>query len=441
MGAAAQRATRLRFGLLGKGREIHKSIGAGRMGILAPLLAALAGLAPPGVAHAGGLYVGEFGTPSMGTASAGAVASASDASTALHNPAGMTRLDEHQLMLGAAPGITQITFDPAGDTPTPGSDGGNQGGFVPIVSASYVHKLSERWRLGAALLSVSGAVLDPRDNWVGRNQITEVSLFTLSLAPTVAYRVTDWLSLAAGPIVTYGSLNFELASPPIPPGPMGTEREIKIEDAYDFAFSANVSGLIELTPDLRVGIAYLSETDFNLDGDIKLGGVSPNIELDLTLPQVIRWDVFWEATDKISLMAGGDWEDWSRTSRLPVSIASIDTTGDLHFRDTWKAKAGIHYRLNDAWLLKAGFAYDTSVVKNKYRNAAFPIDRQFRYAVGALHDYTEDTTLGFGFEFVDLGKARLNNNVVKGKYDRNFAMFLNFTVNWKGLPWEDWGTF
>lgn len=412
-----------------------------RRNAAALLLAALAVLGSAAVSNAGGLYVGEFGTPSMGTAGAGAMASASDASTALHNAAGMTRLDEHQLMLGAAPGITQIKFDPDEDTPTPGGDGGNQGGFVPIVSSSYVHKLSERWRLGAALLSVSGAVLEPRDNWVGRYQATEVSLFTLSLAPTLAYRVTDWLSLGAGPIVTYGSLDFELTSPPIPPGPSGTERDIKIDDADDFGFSANVSGLIELTPELRVGVVYLSETDFNLDGDIEVGGASPNIELDLTLPQMIRWDVFWEATDKISLMAGGDWEDWSRTSRLPVSFASIDTTGDLHFRDTWKAKAGIHYRLNDAWLLKAGFAYDTSVVKNKHRNAAFPIDRQYRYAIGALHDYTEDTTLSFGFEFVDLGKARLRNDAVKGEYDRNFALFLNFSVNWKGLPWKEWGTF
>ena len=43
-------------------------------------------------AFAGGLYISEFGTPSMGVAAAGSQAVASDASTAFHNPAGMTRL-------------------------------------------------------------------------------------------------------------------------------------------------------------------------------------------------------------------------------------------------------------------------------------------------------------------------------------------------------------
>jgi hypothetical protein len=54
-------------------------------------------------AQAGGLYLNEFATPSMGVAGAGAEAVANDASTnfALHNPAGMTRLEGHEIQLGA----------------------------------------------------------------------------------------------------------------------------------------------------------------------------------------------------------------------------------------------------------------------------------------------------------------------------------------------------
>jgi long-subunit fatty acid transport protein len=57
----------------------------------------------PSSSYAGGLYLNEFATPSMGTAGAGQEAYAHDASTnfALHNPAGMTRLDGNQVSLGA----------------------------------------------------------------------------------------------------------------------------------------------------------------------------------------------------------------------------------------------------------------------------------------------------------------------------------------------------
>ena len=58
-------------------------------------LIACAAISP---ARAGGLYIQEFATPSQGTAGAGAAAR--DASAALHNPAGMTRLDGHQAMAG-----------------------------------------------------------------------------------------------------------------------------------------------------------------------------------------------------------------------------------------------------------------------------------------------------------------------------------------------------
>jgi long-chain fatty acid transport protein len=62
--------------------------------------------------RAGGLYGSEFATPSMGTAGAGVAARADDASTAFHNPAGMTRLQDHQAMLGLGFLSANIRFDP-----------------------------------------------------------------------------------------------------------------------------------------------------------------------------------------------------------------------------------------------------------------------------------------------------------------------------------------
>jgi long-chain fatty acid transport protein len=48
-----------------------------------------------------GLWFYEVGTPNMGTASAGRGAIAKDASVASVNPAGMTKLDRSQLLVGA----------------------------------------------------------------------------------------------------------------------------------------------------------------------------------------------------------------------------------------------------------------------------------------------------------------------------------------------------
>lgn len=77
-----------------------------------------------GAAGAGGLYLEEFATNSMGTAGVGAQAYASDAGTVIENPAGMTRLEGHQIFTGFAPGVGTIQFD---KTDSPVNDGGNSG--------------------------------------------------------------------------------------------------------------------------------------------------------------------------------------------------------------------------------------------------------------------------------------------------------------------------
>jgi hypothetical protein len=64
-----------------------------------------------GSAWGAGLWVYEMATPDMGTASAGRGATAADASVAIFNPAGMTKLDRSQLFAGIQGGWLNVEFD------------------------------------------------------------------------------------------------------------------------------------------------------------------------------------------------------------------------------------------------------------------------------------------------------------------------------------------
>ncbi len=185
-------------------------------------------------AHAGGLYLLEFAVPNTGTAGAGANAKADDASTVTTNPAGMTRLKGNALSLGAGLLIPSTEFDSDPATSISGGDGGEQGSPAPILSAFYVHSLSDDLKLGMSLISFSGAALDPNNDWVGRFFIQEIEFLTLSVNPSVAYRINDRLSIGAGAIITYGTMDFTLAAPP----PTGTAR-VNVE-ADDFAYGFDV---------------------------------------------------------------------------------------------------------------------------------------------------------------------------------------------------------
>lgn len=383
-------------------------------------------------AQAGGLYVSEFGTPDMGTAGAGAIARGRDASAALHNPAAMTRLESHQAMLGAAPGISVIKFDTDSRSPTKGNEGGNQGGFIPLLSASYVHRISERLRAGLGVISLSGAVLDANDTWSGRNEVTELSLLTLSFYPSVGVKLTDEFSLGAGAFVTYGRLDWKLKAAT----PMG-EGTVHMDDLDDWAAAPVVSAHWEPTSNLRLGLVYQGELELKLDGDIKFPpGASPNSRLELPLAQAIRGDFFWEIDDTWALMGGFAWEDWSSADTVPLSIGTMGANVKLGMKDTWKLRLGAHYRLREAWVLQTGLSYDSSALDTSHRIAGLPLDQQWRVGVGAIHDYSDTTQLGFAFEYVNLGRGRLNTANVRGDYERNEIFFFMFSVNWKKLPWD-----
>jgi long-chain fatty acid transport protein len=392
-----------------------------------------------GSSHAGGLYLSTFGDPSTGVASAGANAIANDASTAHTNPAGMTRLDDHGFLGGLAPGFSTAKFSADADTPLGGGDGGEQGSFIPLSSTSYAHKLSDRWRLGMSLLSFAGAALDPNDDWAGRREITEISLFSLTFLPTVAVRVTDWLSVGAGAAVTYGELDMRLRAP------TAGEPEVRLKNMDDWVAAPVVSVLIEPTPELRFGVVYWGETEFNLDGKLKLpAGVPASdvaLELELPMARAVRASGYWDATDEIALVMSTGWEDWSTAKSLPLSASMGSTAVPLKFRDTWYIGGGVYFKVSDEWTVQTGFRYDSSALKDGDRTTALPVDRVWTLGIGGLYNFSEKLNVGLAFSWSDLGRAPVNNPTVSGKYSRNDVFLFNVSFNWKKLPWSGRGTF
>jgi long-chain fatty acid transport protein len=340
-----------------------------------------------GVVQAGGLYLNEFATPSMGTAGAGGEAWGNDASTAFafHNPAGMTRLEGHQLSLGIGLGKGSTEFDANGNTPFGGGNGSDAAGLVPLLGSHGVLSLTEDLKLGFSVFSVAGAALDYKNNWAGRYQNQDVSILTVTANPTIAYQVTDWLSVAGGVMVTYADLDFKLA---VPPGGAGNAKI----DGDDITHGFNFGAMFDLSPQTRIGVIYVSEQEIDFDGNLKVNpaGINVGSTTSLNLAQAVRVGGYHEIDDQWAILGTVGWEDWSTMDSLFVNA---------------------HYKPVDDWLLQAGVTYDTSPVDAKDRTADMPIDRQIRFALGAQHQLSETMTVGGAVEYVEtsgaLGSATL----------------------------------
>lgn len=107
-----------------------------RLFALWPSVLVLFGVVCPGKALAAGLFLTEMATPDLGTAAAGRAATADNAAIAFGNPAGMTRLDSSQMLVGLQPAYGITEFDKDNDTTVSGGNGGNALGFIPSMGAT-----------------------------------------------------------------------------------------------------------------------------------------------------------------------------------------------------------------------------------------------------------------------------------------------------------------
>jgi long-chain fatty acid transport protein len=309
----------------------------------------------PATAWAGGAYLYEISLQEVGLASAGWSARAQDASTVFTNPAGMTRLERSELLVGIQPMYQNVEFSHDSDTTVKGKDG-DASDWLPSGSVYYVHSLSPDVKLGIGILDYFGLDVDYDDDWVGRYYAKELSWETLTI-----YRVNEWLSLGAGVNVMYGTYENTVAVnnvlDSLPDG------ELKVEHS-DWGFGANLGILIEPVKDTRFGLTYLTEVNLDIEDKPGFEGLGPGlslllgnagllkseIELGMTAPQMVMFSAYHDLNDTWAIMGNFSWQDWSEFGKVDVLVSSPDTGSLLavhDYEDTWHVAAGVQYRASD----------------------------------------------------------------------------------------------
>lgn len=411
-----------------------------------------------GNACAGGLYLYETGSPDVGLAAAGYAARARDASTAFTNPAGMTRLKEPTLLIGAQPMYLHVDFNADGNTSQaadtlPGggpAEDGDSNSWLPAGGLYYVHPVNDRVRLGLAATGYFGLSLDYGDNWVGRYYAREVALQAAAVQPAIAWRVNDRLSVGAGVALLYGILDEKVAvnniAPNLPDG------ELKISDE-DWTMQGNFGVLLEPAKGTRGGLTYLTKADLEFADQVEFSGLGPGLtailtsrglinaglDLGMTMPQAVMLSGYHEINDRLALLANLGWQDWSQFGKVDVTVSSDNITSlttDLNYKDTWHAAVGAQYQLSDPLLLSCGIAYDSSMLDEEDVTPSLPVGEIWRFALGAGYDWSSVLKLGLGYTLAWSGDLDMDVNRgplagrVSGTYENTAIHALSLTAAW-----------
>jgi len=426
------------------------------------LLAAMTitvGALASGNAIAGGIIVYEVGTEDVGLAAAGYAARAQDATTVLTNPAGMVRFDGTQVQLGTQLLYSDMKFSNSGaSSPALGNIGsGNiigDNGWFPGGGLFLSYSVSPDLKLGLAATGTFGSSLNYNDNWAGRYYAQQATLIGASLLPSIAFRVTDKLSLGASVNAMYGYLKNETGINNI----VGADGKLSMSDGT-WGWGGNLGLMYEATPGTRFGLTYSSQVKLDFEPEARFSGTGPlltallnarglnrtKIDLGITVPQQVMGSVFHTVNDRLALLGNVGWQQWSKFGDVEVGIADINNptslTTNLNFKDTWHAALGAQYRISEPWRLNLGVAYDSAFQSGNV-TPILPTNQGWRFGIGGQNQV--DKTFGWGLaaEYIYGGTGDVNKQAtlpvllggrgnLVGSYDKIGILYMSANFNWK----------
>lgn len=357
--------------------------------VLVLLLAALGLTAPE--ASAAGFSIWEQGGRSMGFAGA-YTAQTSDPSAIYFNAAGIAFLKGKHLYFGGT--LVHPTSDFVGADPVPGAGVTEKGdvSVIPVPTFYYTHQFSENLVLGIGAHSPFGLKTqwaDP-DTYSGRFISQKADLKSLSLNPTLGYKLADRFAIGAGVDIRFSKVTLDRHKEARLVDPVTGQvvrivdiASVNLESNYNTGIGFNVGLLAKPSDDFSIGAAYRHKVKVDYDGsatftqiptgipavDAAAGQILPKgaqaVTTSIEFPAIVNGGVMYTKEDW-TLAADVVWYQWSTFSVLriafpdaPAALAPLlNQTVTENYKDSWQFRLGVERRLGDHWAVRGGYFFD-----------------------------------------------------------------------------------
>ena len=400
---------------------------------------------------ASGFALNEQSISGMGSGFAGRSSSAEDASTVFGNPAGMSRLKKEQFSLGAATLFAKSDISQTRST-FGGQDGDDMVPTTTVPMGYYVKPVDEHWAFGVGFYVPFGLITDYGSDFAGRYYANKSEVKTLTFQPTISYAFNDIVSIGFGP--TINRISGEISGMvPNPLSPGRNDAKLK-STGDDTALGFNAGVLVQATDRTRLGLTYHSKVSYHLDAKTKVSdgifslvgvsGRSYDASLDVDTPEAVDFSVTHQLNTDWTLYLGSTWTRWSRFKELTIENSGLPPllSGQLsiiseeqNWHDTWAHAIGTAYRLNNQWVLRAGFSVDQSPANNTNRGPRIPTGDRKVLSFGAGWTPVEDVTIDVAYsclweESVSVNDASATRGAYSSKY-KNSASGFGTSVSYR----------
>lgn len=341
-------------------------------------------LAMSGQAQAGGFALREQSAAGLGLSFAGVAAGGGGLSSGYWNPAIITGFDGFNTatsVTGIAP-YARVRADPA--TPTWALGSGKDIALNGVLASSVAsYQLNDRVWIGLSTGAPFGLSTKSNYNWSGQVYGRTSRVIGMSVTPTIAVKVTDWLSLGAGVTAQYMDIRLTQATGVLP----GATGAVLVADGWGVGYTLGAT--ITPTAGTTIGIGFRSSIHHDVDGSATgpfipgAGPVSLKAKAALNTPEVLTIGLRQKVDAQWTVLAGFEWTNWSRLGYVPVRInGRVAEALPFAYQDGYMVSAGAEYAWSPQLTLRAGVGYEWSPVSNRVRDVRLPDSNRISASIG-----------------------------------------------------------
>ena len=400
------------------------------------LIATAVALLCAGTARGAGLAILEQSIPGLGRSMAGMTASYDDPSGLYYNPAAAAWADHPIVMSGIHLLTGRVEFERRSHGEcSPGRGSGDIVGKTLIPNLDLTLPIADTGvNFNMAMSATSGTSVHYHRNWAGRYMAIDNDVAVVELQPSLSWRVTDEIAIAAGLIVDYCKVKMYQA---LPTAPYGHDSHMRA-DGNDWSFGFTAGAVWRPTDKTTLGLGYRSKSRSNLHMRVKykhmpeIMGMGNRVidwaDMSIDMPQAINFGVRQDLTEAWSLMSDIAWTQWSCMKELKMKFdkgfAGTKVSSDrMKWHDSWRFALGTEYKLNEKWTLRCGSAFDQRVVKQETdKSCKLPDSHRIWISIGASYQWNEHLRLDAAFCHLFFHRSKIDQineasgTRIQGKY-------------------------
>lgn len=339
------------------------------------------------------------GTRQIGKGSTG-MAQPVDATALFSNPGSSVFLENNDITAGVTPAISSGEFTNAKTNQVSKTDNPVKTPFN--LSASFGH-LEGKWRYGISIYTPFGLTNAWKKDADTQFEALKMSLTSVSVQPTVSYKISDRLGIGAGFIYTYGHVNIRRTLPIQFQNGEFSDTQLKADGAYGFGVNAGlfykVSDKVALALQYRSGIkmkADKGDANFNVPPTLEDNFPSQKFRAELPLPSIYGIGASYSPNDEWVINAEAFLSDWHNYDEITIHykdapVNGMDNTKLVrHYTQGYSFRGGAEYLpIGKKYELRAGFIVNLSPIPDDLLNPDVPDADRISPAIGGSYKFTD----------------------------------------------------